>query len=111
MNIEGLTLPEIGKMMKRYVNGQVIFQESYLLNFDEIQGMLPDFHSNSNYFMCSSGFFEDETDKGNDCTSVLILVADEAQTRALFLCLLETEKGIDKPKVTIIKDFTEEEGI
>ena len=72
--------------------------------------MLPRLNSDKDYVMCSSGYLELDLDNRNSYPKTLVLVSDEASTKALFLCLLEADVVTGAQKCIIIKDFTEERG-
>jgi len=113
MNIEGLDMEQLGLCMSTHVAqhisgydptaGASLFQESYLLHYDEAEDMIPEQHrhrfTHSDMFNGASGAIEIGT-----VEYVVMLLASEDYNRAYFLWVqYEGEQGEEHS--VIVKDF------
>ena len=110
MNITGLTLNEVGEIMKQYLppylQKDFQFQESYQLEFSEIKHNIPvKYHksfNDSDILNVASGGIESE-DFEYDYN--IILVSDSEYAEALFLILQKTHKISEEIETELIKSF------
>jgi hypothetical protein len=113
MDIEGLDIVQISRKMTEYVKARFddfalsesdsLFQENYLLDFDEVKGSIPtQYHKlfgNNDKFNCASGFVDVGTQ-----SHILMLLADESYKKAYLLIMQMTDRE-DVEEIILIKDF------
>ena len=108
LDIRGLDMTEISHQMERYVAdyfkgfslpvGASLFQESYLLDYDECVDMIPTQHRQhfreTDKFNGASGFLEG-IGTFDDSTPILMLLTNDDNSKALFLFVREPAKQHD----------------
>ena len=110
MDIKGLTLNEVAEKIKEYLplylQNNFQFQESYVLDFDEINHNIPEeYHK---YFNAADKI-------NNACGSVeadeleynynIILLSNHEYTRALFLLLQKENKTTGEMDIELLKSL------
>ena len=110
MDITRLTLDEVGERIEEYlppfIQDKFSFQESYLLDFEEIKHAIPteyhQFFKDDNRIHSASGFVEDDSLE-YDYTVILLSMADYSQ--ALFLLLQKEHKITNEIETEFLKSF------
>ena len=113
MNIKGLDIVKISQLMAIHVEshikgfvlqeGESLFQESYLFDFEEIAEIIPaQYHhlfKSTHKFNGASGDIEFDSQ-----AYIVYLLVDEDYATAFLLCLQEVSEG-ENGKTIVIKDF------
>jgi hypothetical protein len=113
MDAKSLNITEISQNMAIYVenylgkfklsDGESLFQENYLLHFDEVKDFIPEqYHhlfNDGSKFNGASGFIKVGTQE-----HCVMMLADENYGKIYLLCLQETDAN-GQVRLIVIKDF------
>lgn len=113
MDISGMDLwqisGEMGKYLQDYFKGcalsnmdECLFGESNIFDFEEVKHLIPKRHhhlfKSTDKFNGASGIIE--PDEMGKCEYMITLITNEDYTKALLLCIQESDE-----KAVILKDF------
>lgn len=120
LEVKDLNTTEISQKLEIYVanhfqgyklgEGESMFMEGYMFEFDEIKGVIPSKHhhlfTNESRFNGMSGYVTVGYVDGKKDERVISILMDEDSAYAYLLCIHEENEEEDDT-ITLIKDFLE----